>query len=106
MPAPDDRDLGDRGVGGHVREAQVAHDGVEQPPDLGELDRGDREGQVGRARVAHVLDDEVDVDARVRERVEHGARDARPVRHPDEGHLGDLAVERQAAHLVAQLHGI
>ncbi len=106
MPGPDDRDLGHRGIRGHVREAQLPHDRVEEPPHPGQVDRRHGERQVGGPRVAHVLDDEVDVDARLRERVEHRPGDARPVGHPDEGHLGDLAVEGEAADLVAQLHGI
>ena len=64
----------------------------------------DRERQVGRAAVADVLDDHVDVDAGLGERLEDGLGDARPVGHLDERDLGDVPVVGQAADLVALLH--
>ena len=65
---------------------------------------GDREAHVGRAAVAHVLDDHVDADAAVGERGEDGVGDAGAVGDLDEGDLGDVPVLGDAPHLVALLH--
>ena len=54
--------------------------------------------------MADVLDDHVDVDAGLGQRVEDRARDARPVRHGDDRDLGDVPVVGQPADLVALLH--
>ena len=55
--------------------------------------------------VADVLDDHVDVDALVGERLEDRAGDPGSVWDTDERHLGHLAVESHRADLVTQLHG-
>ena len=87
-----------------AREAEVRLEEREQALGARQLGALHREGQVGRAVVADVLDDHVDVEALLGHGREDGLGDARPVGHADDGDLGDLAVEGQGADLVAQLH--
>ena len=100
----DDRDLGHRGVGRQLAGAQVADERLERLLGGRQLDPRDRERQVGLAAVADVLDDHVDVDAGLGERVEDRPGDARPVRHGHDRDLGDVPVVGEAADLVALLH--
>ena len=104
MPGADDRHLGHGRVGGHLAEAELADDRLEDPLGPGQLERGDGEAHVGRAAVADVLDDHVDVDPGVGQRREDRLGDARPVGHGDQGDLGHVPVVGQAADLVALLH--
>ena len=104
QPGADDRHLGDRRVGRQLAGAELAHERIEGLLGRRELDPRDREREVGRAAVADVLDDHVDVDAGLGERVEDRPRDARPVRHGDDRDLGDVPVVGEPADLVALLH--
>ena len=91
-------------VGRQLAGAELADDRLERLLGLAELDPGHGERQVGLAAVADVLDDHVDVDAGVGQRVEDGPGDARPVRDGHDRDLGDVPVVGEAADLVALLH--
>ena len=104
QPRPDDADFRDARVGRQLPRAQLANDRIERLLGLAELDLRDREGQVGRATVADVLDDHVDVDAGPCQWLEDRPRDTRPIRHRDDRDLGDIPVVGEPADLVALLH--
>ena len=96
--------LRDRCVRRHLSEAELADERLEDPLRLCELDPWDREAHVGRAAMAHVLDDHVHDDAAVGQRGEDRVGDAGAIGDLDEGDLGDVPVLGDPPHLVALLH--
>ena len=83
---------------------EVLGEQLQEALGAGQVGAVHREREVGAAVVADVLDDHVHVEALVGHGPEDGPREAGPVRHAHDGDLGHLAVERQGADLVAQLH--
>jgi hypothetical protein len=104
QPGPHDRDLGHGRVGRQLPGGQFADERIERLLGGRQFDAWDRERQVGLAAVANVLDDHVDVDPGLGERVEDRAGDAGPVGDRDDRDLGDVPVVGEPADLVALLH--
>ena len=97
-----DRDLGDLAVGDDAVEADLLAAILEQRLSPREIGLGHGEGDIGLALVAtDVLDDHVDIDARLGERVEDMRHRAGPIGHAGEDDLGLVLVVRDAGHVLA-----
>ena len=92
----DGGDLADLVVADDLARADVALDALKDAQRLVEFAAVHREGEIGGAVMADVLDDHVDVDVGVGDRAEDLVGDARTIGDAENGELGFVAVEGDA----------